>query len=111
LLARPPMSMSEQLSQPVFRFSLVHWELVADSDRIGETLEEALQPNSAFQVKVRSLSATSHAVTLWVYPDSFALAKRLETVLHEQGYTVSLRPLPKGVPILGSPYGSASYSR
>lgn len=111
LLARPPMSMTEQLSQPVFRFSLVHWELAADSDRIGETLDEVLQPNSAFRVKLRSLSASSHAATLWVYPDSFALAKRIETFLHEQGYTVSLRPLPKGVPIIGSPYGSASYSQ
>lgn len=110
-LARPPMSMSEQLSQPTFRFALVHWELAAESERIGETVDEVLQPNSAFRVKLRSAPATTNALTLWVYPDSFALAKRVETFLHEQGYTVSLRPLPNGVPIIGSPYGSSSYSQ
>lgn len=110
VLARPPASMSEQLTEVLFRFSLIHWELAPDSDNIGEPSSEVLESNSSFRVKLRSAPATKHAITLWVYPDSFSLAKRVEGYLQEQGYTVSLRPLPSGIPIIGSPYGSSTHS-
>lgn len=110
VLARPPASMSEQLNEVLFRFSLIHWELAPDSDDIGESADDVLEPNSAFRVKLRSAPATKHAITLWIYPDSFSLAKRLEAYLQDQGYTVALRPLPDGIPIIGSPYGSATHS-
>ena len=45
---------------------------------------------------------------MWVYPDGFALYRKLRDDLHERGYTVSARPLPEGMAIRGSPAGSVS---
>ena len=112
VLARPTTSVSEQVisEHNSARFALVYWELDAESDFTGETKEEVLAPNSALRVKLRSMPATKHSVTLWVYGDSFEVAKEVEQLLHEQSYTVALRPLPDGIPIIGSPMGSASHS-
>ena len=43
----------------------------------GETVEEALKAGSAFRQLVDGLDPTLGVVTLWVYPDSFALYRRL----------------------------------
>lgn len=112
VLARPNSLVSEQVMSEgaAARFALVYWELDAESDFVGETKEQVLAPNSALRVKLRSLPATRHSVTLWVYGDSFEVAKEVEQFLHEQSYTVALRPLPDGIPIIGSPMGSASHS-
>jgi chemotaxis protein histidine kinase CheA len=111
VLARPPVPLTDQLSElQGVRFTLVYWELIADSPMLGETERECLEPNSAFRVKLRSTPATSATITLWVYADSFDVAKAAEHFLQEQAYTVALRPLPNGVNIIASPIGSASHS-
>ena len=47
-------------------------------------------------------------LTFWVYPDSFKLYRTLQEACHAEGFVVAARPLPEGVLIEGSPYGSKS---
>ena len=47
-------------------------------------------------------------MTLWVYPDSFTLFRKLREDLQARGYLVAARPLPDGMAIRGSPAGSLS---
>ncbi len=89
-------------------YSLTGWEIVPRSDLRGETLAQAFQPGSDFHRAVNRLNPASDAITLWVYPDGFALYGQLREWLHQQGFLVSARPLPEGVAIRGSPGGSLS---
>jgi hypothetical protein len=73
----------------------------------GETLQQAIVPTSEFRQLVDGLDAQT-VVTFWVYPDSFALFRRLRDYLHERGLEVAARPLPPGESIGGSPTGSRS---
>lgn len=50
-------------------------------------------------------------VTLWVYPDSFAQYRQVADFAQRNGFLVAGRPLPKGVPISGSPQGSKSVAQ
>jgi hypothetical protein len=69
----------------------------------GETLEQALAPGSAFRRLIDNCEPKSTAVTLWVYPDSFALYRKLRDYMHERDLIVAGRPLPDGISIS---YGS-----
>ena len=57
---------------------------------------------------IDTLDAQQTAVTFWVYPDSFALYRKLRDFLHERDLVVAGRPLPEGVPIRSTRHGSAS---
>ncbi|HVJ81719.1 MAG TPA: hypothetical protein VNC50_11685 [Planctomycetia bacterium] len=92
-------------------FALQQFELEAESEFLGEKAEAALAENSRFRESLAKADPRTHAVTLWVYPDGFAVAKAIERDLHERGFAVALRPLPAGKPISGSPEGSASQAR
>lgn len=110
VLAQPTESLMQQFADGNVRWALVYAAL-QDMPGVGEDEEHVLDPNSAFRVKLRSSPATNYAVTLWVYPDSFRLAKFVEPFLQEAGYSVALRPIPEGVAISASPFGSASHAR
>lgn len=92
-------------------YSLNAWEIIPRSEVRGETLVQALQPGSDFSRAVNTLSPSSASLTLWVYPDSFALYRQLRELLHQRGFLVAARPLPAGVAIRGSPGGSLSASQ
>lgn len=87
---------------------VAHVELLPVSSRMGETLDEALAPNSDFQDKLSMLSPNRYTITIWTYPDSFDEFRKLKKILYEQGYAVAGRPLPEGMPIGASPSGSKS---
>jgi hypothetical protein len=89
-------------------YGLRGWELVPVSDDRGETLEQVVRPGSAYANAVFKLVPGKTSVTFWVYPDGFALYRRLRDDLHERGYLVAARPLPEGLSIQASPSGSAS---
>jgi vacuolar-type H+-ATPase subunit I/STV1 len=75
----------------------------------GETIEAALKPGAAFRQVVDGLDAQLSVVTLWVYPDSFDMFRRLRDFLHdERDIEVAGRPIPFGLLIGASPYGTAS---
>lgn len=82
-----------------FRFSLTGWVLESlDPDR-GETLEQALNPNSEFMKIINSLDQNQTAVTFCVYPDSFTIYRRMRDLLHEKNIVVAGRPLNFDAPI------------
>jgi hypothetical protein len=91
----------------VFRIGVSAWKLIPEPDLDAETADQALRRNSRFAAALRAAPPDA-TITLWVYPDSFALFRRLQAAAHAEGFTVAARPLPQGVPIAGSPSGSRS---
>ncbi len=69
-----------------------------DNDR-GETLEQALKPDSEFLKIILGLDGEQTAVSFCVYPDSFPVYRRLRDLVHERNIVVAGRPLVKDAPI------------
>lgn len=91
-----------------FRYSLAEWELEPVAFDRGETMAAALQPTSEFRQIVDALDPRQTVVTLWVYPDSFALFRQLRDYLYDRDIVVAGRPLPDGVPVASSRRGTVS---
>jgi hypothetical protein len=108
-VGRSTASFSQLAADPFSSgYILAGWQLIADSDQLGETEREALSPNSKLATALESYPPEDNVITLWVYPDSFDLSKSVAANLHARGYSVALRPLPFGFPIAGSVHGTAS---
>jgi hypothetical protein len=90
------------------RYELQGWELIPESDNRGETYEATRNPISEFTLAMNRINPHRSTVTLWVYPDSFGLYRRVRADLIERGFSVAARPLPAGLSIRGSPLGSQS---
>jgi hypothetical protein len=90
------------------RCALTAWEAEPVDPNRGESAEAALAPTSEFRRVSDHLDPRQAAVTLWVYPDSFPLYRRLRDYLHEHDISVAGRPLPEGAAIAASREGSAS---
>ena len=90
---------------------LKRFRLIASSDDLGEVSAEAVRDGSEFLQSLQNVDPAKKVVTCWVYPDSFAAAKSIETALHQRGFAVALRPMPEGAEISGSPSGSNSEAR
>lgn len=84
------------------------YTLLPMSDELGETLNEALAPQSRFRTALQGMDAHRTTVTLWTYDDCFAIFRELRQQLHDVGFGVAGRPLSQGQPIGGSPHGSKS---
>jgi hypothetical protein len=82
-----------------FQAHMTYWEVEPTTEERGETMEQALASGSAFRRVMDALDANQTAVTFWVYPDSFALYRRLRDFLHDRDVVVAGRPLPEGHPI------------
>jgi hypothetical protein len=91
-----------------FRYGVSSWQVIPVQDDRGETADAALKPGSAFRGVAEGIDAQQTAVTFWVYPDSFAVYRRLRDFLHERDVVVAGRPLPDGQPIASSKRGTAS---
>ncbi len=83
------------------------WVVRPSGPGIGETLEEAIQPQSRFR-RVLGDVRPDTTVTLWCYPDSFEQFRALREELHRLGVPTAGRPMPEGAPIGGSTEGSKS---
>jgi hypothetical protein len=92
----------------VRRYELQGWELIPESDLRGESYEATRNPISDFTRAVNRINPDRATITLWVYPDSFGLYRRVRADLVERGFSVAARPLPSGLGIRGSPLGSQS---
>ncbi len=103
-----PGSVDELLERKSTRFNLQAWELVPESDRRGENYETTRNPLSEYSRAINRMDSGRSTVTMWVYPDSFVLYRRLRDELIERGFSVAGRPLPEGMTIRGSPMGSQS---
>lgn len=75
---------------------------------LGETVPEALGPQSQFRTALDGRDPRRTTVTLWTYENDFLLFRELREELHRMGYSVAGRPLPNGCPIGASPHGSKS---
>ena len=86
----------------------VSWEAWPVRPDRGETGEQALKAGSEFRRLLDNLDPNLTAVTFWVYPDSFALYRKLRDYLHERDVVVAGRPIMEGMLIGASPKGTAS---
>jgi hypothetical protein len=91
-----------------FRYGMTGWQVEPVALNRGETLQAALAENSEFRQIVDGLDPQQSAVTFFVYPESFALFRRLRDYLYDQDIVVAGRPLPDGVPIASSRRGTIS---
>lgn len=109
LVERMSLSTVEQMRHGtgMYRLTVAMWKIVPEPDLETESLDEALRAGSRFHQAVNEMEPGS-SLTLWVYPDSFPEFRALQQACHKQGFQVSGRPLPEGVPIAGSPQGSRS---
>jgi hypothetical protein len=91
-----------------FRAGLSEWQIEPVAPNRGEPVSAALAPSSEFRQIVDGIDPRQTAVTFWVYPDSFALYRRLRDYLYERDVTVAGRPLPDYVLIASSRRGTVS---
>jgi hypothetical protein len=92
-----------------YRIGLSSWQVVPLDPKRGETVEQALAPGSKFRRVIDAIDSNQTAVTFWVYPDSFAVYRKLRDALHDKDLVVAGRPLPDGYPIgMSTRHGSAS---
>ena len=61
------------------RYDLRAWEIVPEFENRGETYEATKNPISEFSRSINRISPARSTITLWVYPDSFTLYRRLRT--------------------------------
>jgi hypothetical protein len=78
------------------------------ADDLGQTVEQALLPDSDFMRELRSRRASAPTVTTWVYPDSYGELRALKRSLWEAGVPLAVRPLAEGQPITFSTAGTKS---
>ncbi len=90
---------------------IAEWTVIPIGGQVGETVDEALAPDSAFRRALAQRKSDKTTITLWVYPDSFDAFRRLRQELYRLGLAVAARPLPEGVMIAGSPRGSRSLAQ
>jgi hypothetical protein len=83
-------------------------EFIPISPALGETLEQALAPNSELRGRLAQHRPAATTVTLWTYSDSFNAYRRLKEELYQAGFSVAGRPMPDGKSIGGSPSGTKS---
>lgn len=83
-------------------------EIYPTSETLGETIDEALQPHSAFQDELATCRPGRHTITLWVYPDTFEGFRKIRDELYRRQFAVAVWPLPENAPIAGSSDGERS---
>ena len=104
-----PAALAEMLqSAAEVTYNLVGWEVISSSPNRGEPFEITRSPSSAYARAIHRLNPEKDTITMWIYPDGFALYRQLRDDLHAHGFLVAARPLPAGTSIKGSPAGSLS---
>ena len=108
-LMRSPLSgLDELMERRGVSYDLRGWEVIPEFEMRGEPYEATTRPISEFARTINRLNPSKATVTLWIYPDSFALYRKLRDDLQARGFLVAARPLPEGMAIRGSPAGSLS---
>lgn len=109
IIERQPVSVTDAIHRGpgAFRVGVTAFRVNPEPDLKAETIEQAIKVGSEFHIALQTAKPGS-TLTFWVYPDSYALYRRLQSISHGAGFTVAARPLPEGVPIAGSPNGTRS---
>jgi hypothetical protein len=108
VLARATPGIQELIQRHGLSYDLRGWELIPEFDGRGETYEATRSPVSQYSRAINRLTPNRSTITMWIYPDSFGLYRKLRDELHARGFLVAARPLPEGMAIRGSPSGSLS---
>jgi hypothetical protein len=103
-----PTGFDDLMERRGIQYDLRAWEVVPEFEGRGETFEATRMAASDYARTIRRLNPGRSTVTMWVYPDGFALFRRLRDELQARGFLVAARPLPDGMAIRGSPSGSIS---
>lgn len=104
-----PLSSSEtrRLGVGGYRLQLSMAMFTPEADLPTENADQALRRGSRFATALQAAPENA-TLTFWVYPDSFALYRKLQEAAYAEGFSVAARPLPEGMPIGASPNGSRS---
>ncbi len=86
-----PAANSHQ-SRPGF---ILEYFVLPMSNNLGETLDEAIAPNSQFRRTLKSLNPRRVTIVLWTYNDSFTEFRALKRELYTLGYKIACRPKPR----------------
>jgi len=91
--------------------SMSRFEIHPVQSILGETPAEALAPQSQFRTDISKFGPRTTTITLWTYPDSFAVYRTVQDELRRAGYQVAGRLMPASIPIGGSPHGKKSLAQ
>jgi hypothetical protein len=75
---------------------------------IGETVDQAMLPNSDLRRCLAQNPPGISTVTIFAYPDSFDDFRKLKKALFDLGYATAGNPVPAGEPIAFAPHGHRS---
>lgn len=89
-------------------FELEKFEIESTPQNTGETLEAAMSSTGTLRLELAGRNPAETVVTVWVYPDSFGVFRKLKAALFDEGFPCAARPLPEGMRIGASPQGSRS---
>lgn len=87
---------------------LEKFELIPLAADLGETIDVAMGENSEFHHALEAAHPGRTTITLWVYPDSFDVFRRLRQELYHRQLAIAGRPMPANEFIGGSPSGTKS---
>lgn len=85
--------------------SLQRFWLLPVQAGLGEDVETALQPSSELMSVLKKYPPADTTLSIWVYPESYALFLDLRKMLTKRGYRVAVWPLTSDQRISGSPDG------
>ncbi len=97
LVRAVPGSMEELLERRSIRFRSQGMGAGSRVGQPGRELRIDANPISEFSRAVNRINPGRATITLWVYPDSFLLYRRIRDELIERGFSVAARPLPDGM--------------
>ena len=100
-----------QRAQVMARPQLVWFKITPATTPLGESVEEAIQPNSDFRQTLRENPADTSVVVIAVYPDSIHELHQLKKELYTARYATAYVPFKQGQPMKGVPTGSSQQSR
>ena len=112
VVARQAMSPVDELrsGRGMVKIGLSEFVIRPTRELAEERISKSLTESGLVYRRLVALPPGS-PVTLWVYPDSFAEYRQVADFAQRNGFLVAGRPLPKGVPISGSPNGSKSVAQ
>ena len=90
-----------------YRIGVSRWVLQPADTLEAERVEDALVIGSRFR-QILETAAPDTTITVWLYPGGFEHFARIRELAHGLHLRVAARPLPEGMPIVGSPNGSQS---
>ena len=81
-------------------------EFLPNSEKIGQSVEQALMPGATLSTLLQSHRRERFPVVVWLYTDSFDEFRILKRALWEMHFSVAIRPLEPGAHIRASSRGT-----